>query len=196
MANKDALRSLQNRLAERMQQVRDEAPGVTWLAVDCAGHGLLFPLKEAGEIFNVGVVTPVPHTQQWFSGVVNLRGAICTVVDLAAFLGLRNGLDEAPAGAATRIGGEQARLVSFNAALGVNGALLVDRLEGLRHAGDLRPDDGDDGDAAAQGPGSTPVNPVKPAFAAARWCDAAGRRWQEISLAALAGEAQFLAITG
>ena len=177
MANKDALRALQNRLAERMQQVRTEQPGVTWLAVDCGGQGLLFPLKEAGEIFDLGAVTPVPHTQAWFSGVVNLRGGICTVVDLAAFLGLRT---------RARSAGDPGRLVAFNAALGVNGALLVDRLEGLRHAVDLQVEEhaADDDDA------------VRPAFAAARWRDAAGRRWQEISLAALAREAQFLAIAG
>ncbi|MBP6899237.1 MAG: chemotaxis protein CheW [Burkholderiaceae bacterium] len=179
MANKDALRALQNRLAERMQQVRTEQPGVTWLAVDCGGQGLLFPLKEAGEIFDLGALTPVPHTQPWFSGVVNLRGGICTVVDLAAFLGLR------PQG---RPVGDQARLVAFNAALGVNGALLVDRLEGLRHAADLRLEADDDAAADA--------DVQRPAFAAARWRDAAGRSWQEISLAALAREAQFLAIAG
>ena len=50
MANKQALRDLQTRLAERMQQVRTEQPGVSWLAVDCAGQGLLIALHQAGEI--------------------------------------------------------------------------------------------------------------------------------------------------
>ena len=174
MANKQALRDLQTRLAERMKQVRTETPGVSWLAVDCAGQGLLLSLKQAGEIFDLGPVLPVPHTQPWLAGVVNLRGGVCTVVDLARFLGLREG---APAAQG------QARLVAFNAALGLNGALLIDRLEGLRHAADLRADD------------ESTDNAPRPDFALARWRDAAGRWWQEIDLAALAQSPQFLAIT-
>jgi twitching motility protein PilI len=175
MSNKQALRDLQNRLAERMQQVRTEQPGQSWLAVDCGGQGLLFALRQAGEIFDLGTVVPVPHTQPWLAGVVNLRGGVCTVVDLAAFLGLRQPGAKAPL--------EQARLVAFNAALGVNGALLVDRLEGLRHAVNLQREPEDN------------VNPQRTAFALARWRDAAGRLWQEIDLAELTRQPQFLAIT-
>jgi len=175
MANKQALRDLQTRLAERMQQVRGEAAGQAWLAVDCGGHGLLFALQQAGEIFDLGPLVAVPHSQPWLAGVVNLRGGVCTVVDLAVFLGLR-AAGQRPAG----------RLVAFNAALGLNCALLVDRLEGLRRDADMRRlAEADDGVAAP-----------RPAFAPARWADAAGRVWQEIDLAALARQAQFLAITG
>ncbi len=180
MARTDALRALQTRLAERMEQVRSEPAARSWLAVDCGGQGMLFPLQEAGEIFALGTLVPVPHTQPWFSGVVNLRGGVCTVVDLAAFLGLRQG------GAAERPA--TARLVAFNTSLGVNGALLVDRLEGLRHANDMQVDDESAGQAADSA--------ARPAFAAARWRDVGGRIWQELSLAALARLPQFLAITG
>ena len=176
MANKQALRDLQTRLADRMKQVRSETPGVSWLAVDCAGQGLLLSLKQAGEIFDLGPLLPVPHTQPWLAGVVNLRGGVFTVVDLARFLGLRNSTPQAPSQG-------HARLVAFNAALGINGALMIDRLEGLRHAADLQSvDQGSD-------------NASRPAFALARWRDAAGRWWQEIDLAALAQSPQFLAIT-
>lgn len=175
MAKKEALRELQSRLAERMQAVRTEQPGVSWLAVDCAGQGVLFPLKQAGEIFETGHVMPVPHTQPWMVGVANLRGGLYAVVDLAGFLGLRTRPPEGPAR-------DQSRLVALNGALGMNCAVLVDKLEGLRHAADMRREDGDDGD--------------RPAFAATRWSDAAGRVWQEIGLAELAGQQQFLGIAG
>jgi len=89
MAKREALRELQGRLAERLQQARTELRPLSWLAVDCAGIGLLVPLPTAGEIFSVGTVLPVPHTQRWFMGVANLRGGLHGVVDLAAFLGLR-----------------------------------------------------------------------------------------------------------
>ena len=176
MANKQALRDLQTRLAERMQQVRSESPGVSWLAVDCAGQGLLLSLKQAGEISDLAAMLPVPHTQPWLAGVVNLRGGVFTVVDFARFLGLRQ--DTPPPVARV-----QARLVAFNAALGINSALWVDKLEGLRHAADLLAEV------------ESTDNAARPAFALARWRDAAGRWWQEIDLAALAQSPQFLAIT-
>lgn len=175
MAKKEALRELQSRLAERMQAVRTEQPGVSWLAVDCAGQGVLFPLKQAGEIFDIGTVMPVPHTQPWMVGVANLRGGLFAVIDLAGFLGLRTRPLEG-------LAREQSRLVALNASLGMNCAVLVDRLEGLRHAADMHRDDGDTSD--------------RPAFAAARWADAGGKVWQEIGLAELAGQQQFLGIAG
>lgn len=179
MANREALRELQGRLATRMKAARTEAPVRSWLAVECAGQGLLFPLHEAGEIFPVGTVLPVPHTQPWFAGVANLRGGLHAVVDLAVFLGLKRG----PGGIdSARDGG---RLLALNPTLGVNCALWVDRLAGLRNADQLSPVTEDVPRAAAH-----------PAFAGERWRDADGRMWQEIELAALAGDEQFLGVAG
>ena len=183
MSKKQSLRELQTRLAERMQQVRTEQPGVSWLAVDCAGQGLLFALRQAGEIFKLGTVVPVPHTQPWLAGVVNQRGGLCTVVDLAVFLGLRT--PDRPLAPA------QCRVVGFNQELQVNGALLVDRLEGLRHAADLMVED----ESADNGVDLQEVTAARPAFALGRWRDEAGRVWQEIDLAELARLPQFLAVT-
>ena len=42
MAKKEALRELQSRLAERLQAAMTEQPTVSWLAVQCAGRGLIF----------------------------------------------------------------------------------------------------------------------------------------------------------
>jgi twitching motility protein PilI len=175
MANKEALRELQARLAQRMQAAKTDQRGHSWLAVDCAGQGVLFPLEQSGEIFDAGAVLPVPHTQSWFAGVANLRGGLHGVIDLAAFLGLRARVpSDAPK--------EGARLVALNPGLGVNCALLVDRLAGLRH----------DADLIAQEVEET----VRPGFAGARWRDASGRDWQEIKLSALAADGQFLSIAG
>jgi twitching motility protein PilI len=74
MANREALRELQHRLAERMQAAKREQRGQSWLAVECRGHGLLLPLEQAGEIFAPTALMPVPHTREWFAGVANLRG--------------------------------------------------------------------------------------------------------------------------
>ena len=175
MANREALRELQSRLAERMQAARREQRVQSWLAVECRGHGLLLPLEQAGEIFPTTALIEVPHTQGWFAGVANLRGGLYGVVDLARFLGL-------PEASGAESGREQARLVAFGAALGLNCALRVDRLAGLRSAEQLQPEPGD----ASAGP--------RPAFADQRWRDGTGRHWQAFDLAALAQYEQFLSI--
>lgn len=177
MANREALRELQTRLAERMQAARREQRGQSWLAVECRGHGLLLPLEQAGEIFPPAALMPVPHTKDWFAGVANLRGGLHGVVDLARFLGLPepSGVDAAR---------EQSRLVALSAALGLNCALLVERLAGLRSTEQL---------AAAEDaqPG---YDGTRPAFAGARWRDVNGREWQVLDLAALARDPLFLSI--
>lgn len=178
MANKQALRELQTRLAERMQAARTQPRGQSWLAVECRGHGLLLPLEQAGEIFAVVPLLPVPHTQPWFAGVANLRGGLHGVVDLARFLGLPE-LD------AVDSGRDQARLIGLGASLGLNGALLVDRLAGLRSGDQLRRQADDDGADAT---------PARPSFAPTLWLDANGRSWQALDLGALARDVRFLSI--
>ena len=179
MANREALRELQNRLALRLQQARTETRVQSWLAVECAGLGLLVPLPTAGEIFPMVAVLPVPHTQPWFLGVANLRGGLHGVVDLAAFLGLRLPL------ASDATGREQAQLLAFNAAHGAHCAVLIDRLAGLRSATQLTPVPGEPGaESTAR----------RPWFALNCWRDAESREWQEIDLAVLARTEQYLAI--
>lgn len=173
MAKKEALRELQSRLAERLQAAKQQTDAAAWLAVECAGQGLLLPLAQAGEIFGLAALLPVPHTSAWFMGVANLRGRLHGVVDLAAFLGLRDGaMAELP-------GREQSRLIAFNPALEINCALLVDRLAGLRNLDQLS---------------RKPDEAARPAFAGGSYVDAAGRGWQELQLAALAGDDAFLRI--
>ena len=172
MANKQALRELQARLAERLVNARAQPAGRSWLAVECRGNALLLPLREAGEIYAMAPLQPVPHTHRWFLGVANLRGHLHGVVELAGFLGVGGG---EPAR-------EQARLVGFNPALDINCALLVDRLAGLRTEAQLEPlaSDGDDG--------------ARPAFVGDRYRDQDGRVWQELRLAELAANEAFLQI--
>lgn len=172
MANKQALRELQTRLAERLQAARTQVRGQSWLAVECSGRGFLLPLREAGEIFALAPVLAVPYSHRWFLGVANLRGHLHGVVDLAGFLGVKT----------TEIGRDQSRLVGFNQALDLNCVLLVDRLSGLRSDEELTVE----ADEAA----------VRPAFVGARLRDASGRVWQELVLSALASDEAFLKIVG
>ena len=172
MANKQALRDLQSRLADRLQAAQTEQRGRSWLAVECGARGFLFPLRDAGEIFPIAPMERVPHSHRWFLGVSNLRGHLHGVVDLAVFLGLKTGESNR----------DQARLVGFNQALDINCVLLVDRLSGLRSEEDLEAE-ADDGT-------------LRPKFAGGRYRDASSRVWQELNLAALAADEAFLGIVG
>ncbi|QPF72634.1 chemotaxis protein CheW [Roseateles sp. DAIF2] len=175
MSNKQALRELQQRLAQRMQAAREQPQTASWLAVEAGGAPLLFPLRQSSEIFTPVPLKPVPYAKPWLLGVANLRGGLHTVVDLAAFLGLRE------AGAAPR--GEGARLVTVNPDLNINCALLVDKLLGLRGDEQLQPLEGGASDTGS-----------RPKFAGGLWRDGEGRRWQALDLEALARHEQFLRI--
>lgn len=172
MANKQALRELQTRLADRLQAARTQVRGQSWLAVECSGRGFLLPLREAGEIFALAPILSVPYSHRWFLGVANLRGHLHGVVDLAGFLGVKT----------AEVGRDQSRLVGFNPTLDINCVLLVDRLSGLRSGDELTPEPGDD--------------VARPAFVGARLRDASGRLWQELVLSALADDEAFLRIVG
>lgn len=170
MTNKLALRELQTRLSERLSAVQIQQTGKSWLAVECGGRGLLFPLREAGEIHPMVGLQPVPHSQSWFLGVANLRGQLHGVVDLARFLGLD----------VSQANREQARLVGFHQQCNLNCAILVDRLSGLRSQEQLTIEK-DDANS-------------RPPFVGTRYRDAAGRIWQELKLLELAGHDFFLRI--
>jgi twitching motility protein PilI len=172
MANKEALRELQSRLADRLQAARSQERSKSWLAVECGGHGFLFPLQEAGEIFPYAPAMPVPYTHPWFVGVANLRGHLHGVVDLSGFLNIRN----------QESSREQSWFVAFNSTLNINSAVMVDRLAGLRSAEQLnqQPEDGQ----------------PRPPFVGAHFKDENNRLWRELSLTALAAESAFLKIAG
>ena len=175
MANRQALRELQTRLAERLQVARTEGVAAAWLAVEAGGQKYLFPLSQSGEIFPWVSAQAVPYTQAWFVGVANLRGGLFGVVDLARFANA-----EAPP-RRNDLSHSDARLIALNSALDVNCALLVDRLAGLRKQ-----------DAFADY-ASKPDN--APDFFGNQYVDHAGERWQEINLQTLARQDHFLTIS-
>lgn len=174
MANREALRELQVRLAGRLQAATGEGLSVSsWLAVEAAGQFYLLPLAQSGEIFPWVSVQAVPYTQAWFLGVANLRGGLVGVVDLAGLLGTPVQRTEQMLA--------DASLLAFNTALDVNAALLVDRLAGLR---------GTEAFVASE----APVQDA-PAFFGSTYIDASGVRWQELNLQILSQHPAFLSIS-
>ncbi len=176
MAKKEALRGLQERLAQRLQEAKSVGSSASWLAVETLKGRYLLPLELAGEIFAPSSPMPVPHAAPWFLGVVNLRGQICGLIDLGAFLGEPSMALQLQ----TEGSKHQARLITLNPGLAVNSALLVRHLVGLRSTQDfinMHP--------AAEG---------SPAFYTQAYEDAQGQLWQELNLQALAEAEDFLHI--
>lgn len=175
MVNRAALRELQTRLATRLLAARTGGVSISWLAVKAGNANYLFPLVQAGEIFPLGSLQPVPYCHPWFAGVVNLRGGLFGVVDLAGFIDQHH----APAHSGQSLA--DASVITLNSALEVNCALMVDSLAGLRNADSFLD--------------SAPPEPADPAYFGNRYTDSHGEKWQEINLQSLSQFPQFLSIS-
>lgn len=172
MANREALRAMQTRLAERLQTVQSESSAsLQWLAVRAADRRYLIPLSQAGEIFPWRTPKAVPYTQPWFWGVANLRGSLTGVVDLACLMGADSKRPE------PRMA--QASIITLHPSLEFNAGLVVDQLLGLRGEKDFT----DITETAA--PDSV---------AGATYQGVDGECWQELSLPLLLQSAEFLQV--
>lgn len=171
-APRQSLRALQERLAARLASAQAVGAEAAWLAVELHGLKALFPLVHSGEIFPVPPIQRVPHTRPWFMGVAALRGGLVAVVDLGALL-VPGQAVAAPAVLT------EAKLVTLHPALGVNAAVWVDRLAGLRGVSAFV--------SAQPAVGDLPV-----------WgqtlVDAQGENWREINLQAVADWPEFLSV--
>ncbi|SCC92738.1 CheW protein [Thiomonas sp. X19] len=169
---RSSLIEFQSQLASRLQAAQLTQSESRWLAVVAGQQRILLPLSQAGEISAYEPPMLLPHAQAWFAGLVNLRGVLCGVVDLAAFLGAR--LASSPRSNA------QSRYIQFTPQLEINAVLLVDQLAGLRTPGQFVMDE--HSPAATEpwlGPGLL---------------DASGLTWRELNLALLADDPRFLAV--
>jgi twitching motility protein PilI len=171
MANRQALRELQDRLAQRLQAARSQGVAQSWLAVESGGVKYLIPLAQAGEIFPYYAPQGVPYTKEWYLGVANLRGGLFGVVDLSSFVSGSKPIPRSDMGRA------EARFIAFNSALEVNCAVLIDKLAGLRNA-----------DAFVE------VREGQGGYLSRHLVDAAGVAWQELDVQRLCQDQRFLSI--
>ncbi|HEY0878323.1 MAG TPA: chemotaxis protein CheW [Zeimonas sp.] len=170
MASGKNLREFQMRLSERLRQAASAPPQSARLGVQVGVRSLLVDLSEVGEIVALpGEITPVPLTHEWFRGLVNLRGSLFGVSDLARF----EGREATPMTKSTR-------LLAFAPRLNLNGAIVVDRMLGLQNDATLTE--------------AEPEEAPAPAWLGRSWVDSEGRRWTELRLEALAGDERFLAV--
>lgn len=170
MAIKTSLRQFQQDLAQRLSSAKAQPAAATRLGVQCGPAYWLIDLADAGEIVPVPEILAVPMTKPWFVGVANIRGSLYSVVDFSAFAGGE------PVSRA-----QENRLVLAGARFGINTAILVSRMLGLRNPKDF---------SAAEGAG--PVQGA--AWAGGNWRDADARVWHEMKLQELVQNQDFLQV--
>lgn len=104
---------------------------ISTLGVQIAEQNWLVDMLDVSGILPLPPLTAVPFTKPWFLGVINVRGVLYGVTDMAAYQ---------QKGQATSTGSGQASGAAANRILLVaerhafNAALLVDRVLGLRSA--------------------------------------------------------------
>lgn len=77
------------RLARPLEQAADSAT-VEVMTFDLCGENYALATEQLREVFAAREVTPLPCTPAWVSGILNVRGHILTVLDLAGLLGLQS----------------------------------------------------------------------------------------------------------
>lgn len=171
------MQEFQARLSERLREASAAPDLAARLGLMIGERRWLVDLSEAGEIVPVpDPIATVPLTRDWLLGLVNLRGALYTVVDLQRYAQL--GRTEA---------GKESRLLALAARLNFNAAILVTRMLGLRNVASMRIDD-DPSAGDAFGPGG------RPDWVGRTLVDADGQRWFELDLARLAAGDAFLLV--
>lgn len=118
------LRQYQLQLHERVQAARSGAlAGRKDLGVLLGGRHCLLDLTQLGEIvIPAGLqIQGVPLAQDWYLGLSAMRGRLTAIIDLARYMGQP----------ACGITGES-RLITFAPRLGLDCAVLVERVLGLR----------------------------------------------------------------
>ncbi|SNS23152.1 twitching motility protein PilI [Noviherbaspirillum humi] len=169
-ARRTRLREFQAELMERMQAASTGLPHATRrLGLIAGGRRWLLNLQQAGEIVAAEAITEVPLTQDWYLGLVNIRGNLTGVVDLGRYLGLEAVTPD-----------KQSRIIAFAPGLSFPCGLLASRVTGLRDVAEMTPQDRD------------PM--LDPSWVARHYTDRLEQRWTEIDLLPLLQDPRFLQI--
>ena len=162
------LREFQAQLAERLAQAKSSPVRASKLGFLVNDDRYLIEISEAGEIAPLSDVTVVPHTHDWYRGLVSIRGNLVSVIDLSRYMG----------GPPTRTD-RDSRVLSLSDALDFNAAIIVTRMLGLHS-----------GDAWAL---AAPRENLAP-WQGQQWHDPNGQVWSEIGFGALTRDDRFLRI--
>jgi twitching motility protein PilI len=164
------LRVFQEELVERMQAARAQTEARdNQLGILIGQRRWLLNLQETGEVVPLSKITKVPLTQDWYLGLLNIRGHLVSVIDFARF----QGLDPTEIEPANRI-------VTFAPALGINCGILVSRVLGLRNLAEMK---------QLSSPQNNPVPWIGDGYR-----DNESQEWNNLSLSVIANDPRFLHI--
>ena len=165
MARRTSLRDFQQQLVRRLAEAQaSDAPSAR-LGVQIGQEQWLVKLDEAGEVIPLPSIATVPLARTWYRGLANIRGNLYSVVDLSAFQG-GEVTPQTP----------EARLLLVGERFGMNAALLVNRMMGLRNMQQFQ--------LCEESKGRS--------WESARYLDGEGREWRELSMASLVYHPEFL----
>lgn len=164
------LRVFQEELVERMQAARAQTEARdNRLGVLIGQRRWFLSLQETGEVVPLTAITKVPLTQDWYLGLLNIRGNLVSVIDFARYQGLEP----------TQIEPSN-RIVTFTPSLGINCGILVSRIYGLRNVTEM---------LSLPAPSSQPAPWIENSFR-----DSESQEWYSLSLSAIAQDPRFLQI--
>ncbi|MBI1906756.1 MAG: chemotaxis protein CheW [Rhodocyclales bacterium] len=123
MSRRINLREFQQDLIDRMQAKGRTGDQISTLGVQIAGQNWVVDMHDLGGIAPLPQLAAAPLAKPWFLGMINVRGALYGVTDLAAY----RQQGKASGAAANRV-----LLVAERHEF--NAALLVERVLGLRNA--------------------------------------------------------------
>lgn len=173
---RENLRDFQARLADRLKSAQTTAGTGSKLGFVAGGRHWLVSLDQVNEVVTVPELAEVPWARPWFAGVASVRGVLYGCTDLAAWLGLAEPM---PRG--------ETRMLLAHPRFGVNAALRIDRALGLRGVGDMAEEGTKEG---AKEPAGADAEATP--WQLARWRDADGVVWTEISMERLVALPDFL----
>ncbi|MGZ8256322.1 MAG: chemotaxis protein CheW [Gallionella sp.] len=129
MANRINLREFQQALNARIANSTSQQQQISTLAVLISGQHWLVDMADISEVLEPLKITAIPLGKPWALGMINVRGVLYCVSDIAAYL---------QHGKTVRSGDNRLLLVADR--FSFNAALLVDRVLGLRDMQQFRQD--------------------------------------------------------
>ena len=120
-ADQPTLREFQQKLTDRLNAAEQSSVPPALLAMESGKDRWLIDLADAGEVVPTPPLAAVPLTKPWYAGLANVRGNLFSVVDLSRFHGGEPTARDA-----------DSRLLLVGTRHGINSALLVTRVLGLK----------------------------------------------------------------
>lgn len=160
-----SLRDYQRQLSARLAN-QETRQTISKLGIRAGGELWLVDLADAGEVIPVPAILPVPLMRQWFRGVANVRGRLCSVVDFSAFTG-RGAVNV----------DQRSRLLLIGEHYRMNAGLLVEAVLGLYRDEDF-----------VNGPG------LALKWCKADYRDRQGSLWKQLDMDSLTSHPEFLQV--